>query len=45
MSRRMRALVALCAVTFALAAAACADSTGPRPNTQPCDYQNSNTCK
>jgi hypothetical protein len=43
MSRRMRALIALFTVTFALAAAACADATGPRPVT--CDVQNSNTCK
>ncbi len=45
MSRRMRALVALFAVTFALAAAACADATGPRPDTKPCDVTGSNTCK
>jgi hypothetical protein len=41
----MRALVALFAVTFALAATACADATGPRPGSTPCDYNNSNTCK
>lgn len=44
MSRQMRALVALFAVTFVLAATACADATGPRPTAQPCDISNSNTC-
>jgi hypothetical protein len=42
---RMRALVALLAVAFAFTAIACADATGPRPGSQPCDYTNSNTCK
>ncbi len=42
---RIRALFALLVVAFALSAAACADATGPRPDTQPCDWQNSNTCK
>jgi hypothetical protein len=45
MSRRMRALFAVFAVTIALAATACADATGPRPGSTPCDYNNSNTCK
>jgi hypothetical protein len=44
MSRRIRALVALVAVSFVLAATACADTTGPRPGTTPCDTNNSNTC-
>ena len=45
MSRRIRALLPLLLITFALTAAACADSTGPRPDTTPCDTQNNNTCK
>jgi len=44
MSRRIRALVALFAVSFVLAATACADTTAPRPGSTPCDTQNSNTC-
>jgi hypothetical protein len=44
MSHRIRALVALALVSFALTATACADTTGPRPGTTPCDTQNSNTC-
>lgn len=44
MSRRIRALLPLLLITFALTAAACADSTGPRPDSTPCDIQNSNTC-
>jgi len=44
MFRRIRSLLPLLLVTFALTAAACADSTGPRPDTAPCDHQNSNTC-
>lgn len=42
---RIRALVALLVVGFALSAAACADATGPRPSSVPCDWTNSNTCK
>jgi len=45
MSHRIRALVALFAVSFVLAATACADVSGPRPNTKPCDTSNSNTCR
>ncbi len=45
MSRRIRALVALFVVSVALTAAACADATGPRPGSLPCDTTNSNTCK
>jgi hypothetical protein len=41
MSRRVRVLFALIAVSFALSAAACADATGP---THGCDISNSNTC-
>jgi hypothetical protein len=41
MSRPTRALLALVLVSFALAAAACADATAPRPA---CDITNSNTC-
>ncbi len=44
MSRRIRSLLPLLLVTFALTAAACADSTGPHPGTTPCDHQNNNTC-
>ncbi len=44
MSRRIRSLLPLLLVTFALTVAACADSTGPRPDTAPCDHVNSNTC-
>jgi hypothetical protein len=41
MSRSIRLLVALLVVSFALAASACADATGP---THGCDWNNSNTC-
>jgi hypothetical protein len=44
MLRRIRSLVPLMLVAFALTAAACADTTGPRPGSTPCDYQNNNTC-
>ncbi len=44
MSRRIRALLALTLVSFALTAAACADATGPRPQTASCDVTSSNTC-
>ena len=43
MFRRIRSLLPLLLVTFALTAAACADSTGPRADT-PCDHSNNNTC-
>lgn len=43
MSRSTRALLALLAVSFALAASACADATGPRP-APTCDWNGSNTC-
>ncbi len=39
---RIRALLALLVVAFALTTAACADATGP---SHACDTQNSNTCK
>ncbi len=42
MSRPIRTLLALLIVSFALAATACADATGPQ---HACDYNNSNTCK
>jgi len=45
MSRRIRALLSLAVVSFALTASACADATGPRPDTKPCDTSNSNTCR
>jgi len=45
MSRRIRALLALVVVSFALTASACAEATGPRPDTKPCDTNNSNTCR
>jgi len=44
MSRRIRLLFAVALVSFALSAAACADSTGPRPETVPCDTSSPNTC-
>jgi hypothetical protein len=44
MSHRIRALVALVLVSFALSAAACANATGPQPVRKPCDTQGSNTC-
>ncbi len=46
MSRRIRFLLVLCAFSFALASAACADSTGPRQAKQGtlCDVNNPNTC-
>jgi hypothetical protein len=45
MSRRIRSLLPLLLVAFALTAAACADSTGPHPDTAPCDHVNNNTCQ
>jgi hypothetical protein len=42
MSRRIRTLVALCLVSFALTAAACADASGPTSNV--CDQNNPVTC-
>jgi hypothetical protein len=48
MSRRIRSLMALCAVSFALASLACADTTAPSPAPSyglRCDVQNPNTCK
>ncbi len=41
MSRRTRLVFSLLFVAFALSAAACADSTAPRPD---CDSQSQNTC-
>lgn len=43
MSRRIRLLVALFLVSFALTAGACADASGPTSNTCP-DNSNPNTC-
>lgn len=45
MSRRIRALLTLVVVSFALTAAACADATGPRSDSKPCDTNGSNTCR
>jgi hypothetical protein len=42
MSRSIRLLVALVVVSFALAASACADATGPTHAA--CDYNNPNVC-
>jgi hypothetical protein len=42
MSRRIRLALYLIAVSFTLAAAACADATGPRPVL--CDKSNPNVC-
>ncbi len=46
MSRRIRFLLVLCAFSFALVSAACADSTGPRQAKQGtlCDVTNPNVC-
>jgi hypothetical protein len=41
MSRRIRLFAALLFTSFALAAAACADATGPRAD---CNGTSSNTC-
>lgn len=43
MSRRIRAIFALLALTFAFSAAACADATAPRPAMR-CDHSNPWTC-
>lgn len=43
MPRRIRALLSLLLVSFALSAAACADATAP--HTETCDTNNPNTCK
>jgi len=42
MSRKIRTLLALLVVSFALVASACADATGPRAGT--CDWNNGNVC-
>ncbi|HEX9486054.1 MAG TPA: hypothetical protein VF976_03235 [Gemmatimonadales bacterium] len=42
MSRSLRTLIAVLVVSFALAATACADATGPAHG---CDYSNTNTCR
>jgi hypothetical protein len=49
MARRIHALFALALVTFALAAAACADSTAPQSGSQvsadnTCDWTSGGTC-
>jgi hypothetical protein len=44
MSRRIRFLLPLLLVAFTLVASACADSTGPHPDTTPCDHPINNTC-
>ncbi len=45
MSRPIRAFFTLLVVSFALAAAACADATGPQPSADTlCDYSNGNVC-
>ena len=41
MSRSIRTLLALLVVSFALAASACADATGPQHG---CDVSNPNVC-
>jgi hypothetical protein len=41
MSRTLRILVAVFVVSFALAASACADATGPQ---HLCDYSSGNIC-
>jgi len=42
MSRRIRFLIALLVVSFALSTAACADATGPAHGA--CDVQSGNIC-
>ena len=46
MSRRIHAFIALALVTFAFAAAACADSTAPQPPSadNTCDWASGSTC-
>jgi len=45
MARRIRFALSLLLVSFAMAAAACADSTAPTPNADTtCDQNNPNTC-
>jgi hypothetical protein len=44
MSRRIRTLLSLVLVSFALTAAACADASGPSSETT-CDNSNPVTCK
>lgn len=49
MSRRIHALVVLAVVSFAFAAAACADTTAPQPSSNvsadnTCDWQSGSTC-
>ena len=43
MSRKIRSLLALFVVAFALTASACADASGPSETT--CDQSNPITCK
>ena len=42
MSRRIRFLLSLLVVSFALSTVACADATGPTHGD--CDYQSGNVC-
>ena len=42
MSRHIRTLLAVFAVSFALVASACADATGPQ--SAACDHNNGNVC-
>lgn len=44
MTRRIRFLLALVALTFAFSAAACADATAPQPEGV-CDHSNPWTCR
>ena len=43
MSRKIRSVLALLLVSFALTAAGCADASGPNETT--CDNNNPSTCK
>jgi len=46
MSRRIRSALSLLLVSFAMTAAACADSTAPTPTADvTCDANNPNTCR
>jgi hypothetical protein len=44
MSRQIRALLVLCAVSFVLVASACADATAPQTHEVTCDVNNPNIC-
>jgi hypothetical protein len=46
MNRRIRALLSLLLVSFAMSAAACADATAPTPSADlTCEQNNPNVCR